>query len=138
MSKIFQRVLRYIRPKTHDAKTISKEGSIFEVDCWVLSEILLDRVIPKIGISPYPLNEQMLMAAAIAFVKPKMIIEWGTHFGKSARLFWEVKEALSLDCQIYTIDSMDPNHPEFPGAKRGSYLHKTDIKQLTGWSYNCK
>lgn len=133
MSKIFQRALRYIHSKTYDcAKIISKEGSIFEVDCWVLSEILLDRVIPKIGISPYPLNEQMLMAAAIAFVKPKIIIEWGTHVGISARLFWEVKKALSLNCQIYTIDSMNPNHPEFPGAKRGIYLHKTDIKQLTG------
>ncbi len=78
MRGIFQGVLRFINYKPHkkyNVKTILKEGSVFEANCWILSEILLDRVIPKIGIRPYPLNEQMLMAAAVAFVQPKIIIE---------------------------------------------------------------
>jgi len=135
MRGIFQGVLRFINYKPHkkyNVKTILKEGSVFEANCWILSEILLDRVIPKIGIRPYPLNEQMLMAAAVAFVQPKIIIEWGTHVGKSARLFWEVEEALGLNCQIYTIDSMNPDHPEFPGAARGRYLSNTEVKQIVG------
>jgi predicted O-methyltransferase YrrM len=135
MRDLFQKVLKFVNRKPnkkYSVKTISKEGSIFEVDCWILSEILLDRVIPKIGISPYPLNEQMLMAAAVAYVQPKIIIEWGTHVGISARLFWEVKEALGLNCHIYTIDSMNQSHPEFPGAARGKYLSSTDVKQIVG------
>ena len=72
------------------------------------------------------------MASAVCWIRPELIFEWGTHVGISARLFWEVKEALNLNCLIYTIDSMNPNHPEFPGAQRGTYLYKTDIKQLIG------
>jgi len=93
---------------------------------------LLNNVIPKIGYDTYPLNEQMLMAAAIAFVRPKIIIEWGTHFGKSARLFWEVKESLHLNCEIYTVDLMDPDHLEFPGTARGKYLSGTGVNQNVG------
>ena len=130
---MFQRIFRGIRSKRkYDVNTILKEGAVFEVDCWVISEILLDRVIPIIGIHPYPLNEQMLMAAAVAFVQPGTILEWGTHFGKSARLFWEVKEAMGMDCRIYSIDSMDPDHPEYPGRARGKFLSHTDVEQIVG------
>lgn len=130
-------MLRFLKPKPHgkfyDPTAIVKVGDLFEVDCWSLSELLLERVVPKIGIRPYPLNEQMLMAAAVAFVRPAAIIEWGTHLGKSARLFWEVKEALGLrGCRVCTVDSMDPTQPEFPGASRGDFLGDTGVEQIVG------
>lgn len=132
MAGLLQNALKLIKPRKYNSKTILKEGSVFEVDCWALSELLLEKVIPKIGIRPYPLNEQMLMAAAVAFVQPRLIIEWGTHLGKSARLFWEVKKALGLECKIHTIDSMEPEHPEFPGGARGKYLSGIDVDQIIG------
>lgn len=135
MKKILLKFLEFTHNKPnkkYKVQNILKDGSIFEVDCWILSEILLKKVIPKIGIHPYPLNEQMLMASVVAFVQPKIIIEWGTNVGKSARLFWEVKEALDLNCSIYTIDLMNPNHPEFSGAARGKYLSNTDVMQIVG------
>ncbi|MDP1808319.1 MAG: class I SAM-dependent methyltransferase [Actinomycetota bacterium] len=139
----FHNPFNFVKAKKYDNRNdvvkddlendIVKNGSIFEVDCWKLSELLLERVIPNIGAHPYPLNEQMLMAAAVAFVQPCLIVEWGTHHGKSARLFWEVKEALGLrDCRVCTVDSMDANHPEFPGAARGRYLAKTKVEQFVG------
>jgi predicted O-methyltransferase YrrM len=131
VNKIF-RALRVPKQRNRPPAPLVKPGTKFEVDCWALSELLLNRVIPKIGVRPYPLNEQMLMAAAVAFVEPKLIIEWGTHLGKSARLFWETKEALGLDCKIYTIDSMETDHPEFPGAARGKHLGGTDVEQIVG------
>lgn len=126
-------MLKAFRPQRHEARDIVKTGSLFEVDCWILSELLLKEVIPKIGVRPYPLNEQMLMAAAVAFVQPKIIVEWGTHLGKSARLFWQVKEALGLSgCRVCTVDSMNSDQPEYPGAARGRYLGQTGVEQIVG------
>ena len=129
---MFPKIFKPSRSSNISVETIKKEGSVFEVDCWALSDLLLDRIIPKIGTRPYPLNEQMLMAGAVAFIQPKLIVEWGTHLGKSARLFWETKEALGMDCSVHTVDSMEPDHPEFPGVARGKYLSNTDVNQSVG------
>lgn len=129
---MFPKIFKHTKSGNFSTHAIKKEGSAFEVDCWALSDLLLNRIIPKIGTRPYPLNEQMLMVGAVAFIQPKLIIEWGTHLGKSARLFWEAKEALGIDCSIHTVDSMEPDHPEFPGNARGKYLSNTDVNQSVG------
>ncbi len=95
-------------------------ASEFEVDLWSLSRFALDRLVPVIGVHPYPLNEQLLLSAAACRLKPKMIFEWGTHYGASARLFWECAQAFHLDYEIHSVDlPADATHVEHPGRERG-------------------
>lgn len=135
MNDIFRKIARVVDINKYKATNVAKHGDIMEVDSWAISEILLKKVIPVIDVHPYPLNEQMLMASAVAFVQPKIIVEWGTHYGKSARLFWEISKALHLNIEVHTVDLMDPNHPEFPGSARGKYLGSTTVKQHVGDGY---
>ena len=61
----------------------------FEINNWIISNFVIRELISIVGIKPYPLNELMLMTAAVCTLKPTHIFEWGTHFGKSARIFYE-------------------------------------------------
>jgi cephalosporin hydroxylase len=73
-----------------------------------------------VGIHPYPLNELMLMTAALCVIKPTHIFEWGTHVGKSARIFYEVTKHFNITCEIHSIDLPDnTQHKEHPQQKRG-------------------
>jgi hypothetical protein len=92
----------------------------FEVDLWTLSQFILERTVPVIGIHPYPLNEQLLAAAAVCRLKPGIVFDWGTHRGSSARLFWECAKAFRLECPIHSVDlPPDVTHVEHPGDERG-------------------
>lgn len=51
----------------------------FEVDGWIISDFLIKRLIPIVGVHPYPVSELFLMAAAVCRLKPTHILEWGTH-----------------------------------------------------------
>ena len=84
------------------------EGRRFEVDNFAMSRMLLKRIVPVVGVHPYPLNELLLMAAAVCVIQPRYIFEWGTHIGKSARLFYEVTEYFGLDTEIHSIDFRRP------------------------------
>ena len=59
----------------------------FEVNKWALSEFVVHRLLPIVGIHPYPLDELLLMSAAVCRLRPRHIFEWGTNVGKSARIF---------------------------------------------------
>jgi cephalosporin hydroxylase len=110
-------------------------GDIFEVDLWILSRFLIDRIVPLLGIHPYPLNEQLLMVAAACRIRPGVVFDWGTHIGASARLFYECRKAFDLVYDIHSIDlPADASHIEHPGAKHGQlvgglsgvHLHRGD------------
>jgi cephalosporin hydroxylase len=111
-------------------------GPKFEINNWQLSEIIINKVVPSVGVHPFPLNEQLLMAGAIARFKPKLVFEWGTHIGKSARIFYEVSEALGFDTIIHSIDLPDEiEHGEHPHEARGklvSNLKRVKLHQGDG------
>jgi cephalosporin hydroxylase len=92
----------------------------FEVDKWAISDFIVNRLIPIVGTHPYPLDELLLMAAALCRLKPTHVFEWGTHVGKSARIFFETSKAFGIATEIHSIDLPDASeHPEHPGRKRG-------------------
>ncbi len=98
--------------------------SEFEVNNWVISDFVVHKLVPIVGVRPFPLNEQMLMVAALCRLNPTHIFEWGTNVGKSARIFHETCKALGRNTEIHSIDLPDNvKHVEHPGARRG-YLVK--------------
>jgi glycosyltransferase involved in cell wall biosynthesis len=75
-----------------------------ELDKRQLSRIVCDKLVPIVGVHPYPLDEQLFMTAAVRWMRPDIIVEWGTHIGASARIFFEAKTALGLEAEVHTID----------------------------------
>jgi cephalosporin hydroxylase len=110
--------LRLARELRGDATKIA--GREIEVDQWVVSQIVLRKLVPAVGIHPFPLNELMLMTSAVAWFQPSHIFEWGTHVGRSARVFYEAASALRLTVEIHSIDLPDEiDHVEHPHGERG-------------------
>ena len=96
---------------------------IFEVDSWKVSEFVVKELVPVVEFAPYPLEELCLMVSAVCYFKPDIIIEWGTHLGKSARIFYEIISKFNLKTEIYSID-LPPSvsHPENIVDKRGHFV----------------
>jgi cephalosporin hydroxylase len=95
-------------------------ASEFEVDLWILSRFLLEKIVPVVGTHPYPLNELLLMTAAACRLKPSVVFDWGTHIGASARIFHECRETFGLDYEIHSVDlPPDAAHLEHPGEEHG-------------------
>lgn len=94
--------------------------SEFEVNNWVVSEFIIGKLVPVVGIKPFPINELLLMVSAVCRLKPTHIFEWGTHLGKSARIFYETSRHFGLDIEIHSVDLPDEMvHQEHPGRQRG-------------------
>ncbi|MBI9086134.1 MAG: hypothetical protein JEZ11_21220 [Desulfobacterales bacterium] len=92
----------------------------FEVNKWALSEFVVRRLLPVVGIHPFPLDELLLLSAAVCRLRPRHIFEWGTHVGKSARIFYETSQWLGLGATVHSIDLPDHvSHVEHPGRERG-------------------
>lgn len=90
---------------------------------WNISEFILKKIIPAIGSHPYPLNELSLMVSSVCWLKPTHIFDWGTHLGKSARVFYETITYFNINSEIHSIDlPMEEDHPEHPRNKRGIYV----------------
>lgn len=106
---------------------VNRNAEKFEVNNWAISEFVLSCLVPIVGIRPYPLNELMLMVASIARLEPSHVFEWGTHVGKSARIFRETATALGLECEINSVD-LPPgsNHIEHPRSQVGKYVRGID------------
>jgi len=95
----------------------------FEVNNWLISEFILKKIIPLVGVHPYPLNELMLMVAAVCRVKPTHIFEWGTHLGKSTRIFYETARFFKTKSEIHSIDLPDSvKHQEHLGSQRAKLV----------------
>jgi cephalosporin hydroxylase len=107
---------------------VNPHASELEVNNWVLSEFVVQKLIPVVGVHPYPVNELCLMAAAVCSLKPTHIFEWGTNLGKSARIFYETACQFGVSADIYSIDLPDDiDHVEHPHDKRGMF-----VKNLKG------
>ncbi len=114
----------------------------FEVDKWVISRFIVSRLVPIVGTHPYPVDELLLMAAALCRLKPTHIFEWGTHVGKSARIFFEIANAFKIATEIHSIDLPDESrHSEHPGRKRGVLvkdIHEVKLHQGDGLEESMK
>ncbi|MBK7385144.1 MAG: class I SAM-dependent methyltransferase [Flavobacteriales bacterium] len=63
------------------------------------------------------------MAGAVCRFKPVLILDWGTHIGKSARVFRETIKAFGVPCAIHSIDLPDDvQHGEHPKNERGKLV----------------
>jgi cephalosporin hydroxylase len=101
-------------------RTVTRRGSEFEVDKWIISDFIVKHLIPIVGIHPYPLDELLLMTASVCRLRPTHIFEWGTHVGKSARIFFEVSRRFEIVTEIHSVDlPKESQHEEHPGEKRG-------------------
>jgi cephalosporin hydroxylase len=107
------------------------KGSEFEVNKWIISHFIVERLIAIVGAHPYPLDELLLMAAAVCRMRPTHIFEWGTHVGKSARIFFEVSRQFGIETEIHSIDLPDGSkHEEHPGRKRGMFVKEISTIKL--------
>lgn len=98
-------------------------GRQFEVQMWTISDFILKKLIPVVGVHPFPLNELSLMVSAVCRIQPSHIYEWGTNVGVSARIFYETVEYFKIDSEIHTIDLPDDvKHVEHPGQTRGALI----------------
>jgi cephalosporin hydroxylase len=113
-------VLRRHEPLSRDNPTKNLNCSDFEVDNWAISRFVSERLVPVAGIHPFPLHELMLMTAAVCRFEPSEIFEWGTHIGKSARVFYEITSHYRIDAALHSTDLPDDvEHVEHPHADRG-------------------
>ncbi len=102
----------------------------FEVNNWVVSDFVVNNLVPVVSAHPFPLNELMLMTATVCRFKPELIFEWGTNIGKSARIFYEITKAFNIKSEIHSIDLPDDVfHNEHPQDNRGKMVR--GLKEVT-------
>ena len=118
--------------KKHEYKdpALNETCSEFEVNNWLVSDFVINRLVPVAGVHPFPLSELMLMTAAVCRFKPELIFEWGTNIGKSARIFYEIAHSFKIETHIHSIDLPDDVfHSEHPKKERGKMVR--GIGQVT-------
>ncbi|MBU0568949.1 MAG: glycosyltransferase [Patescibacteria group bacterium] len=97
----------------------------FEVNNWTISRFVIKKLIPIVGFRPFPLNELSLMVSVVCFFRPTHIFEWGTHIGKSARIFYETAKYFNIPVKIHSVDLPDDIfHVEHPGYQRGKLVKR--------------
>jgi cephalosporin hydroxylase len=122
MKSLAKKILAKLGASTIDAAP-NPDATEFEVNNWVISDFVLSRLVPIVGVHPYPLNELMLMAGAICRFRPTHVFEWGTNVGASARVFYETATHFKLPIEIHSIDLPgDVEHVEHPGSRRGNLV----------------
>jgi len=115
--------------KTYANASKNADCSEFEVNNWIVSEFIVDRLVPIVGTHPFPLTELTLMSASVVRFRPKAIFEWGTHIGKSARIFYETARAFDIACQVHSFDLPDDvEHVEHPHEQRGELVRGLPVK----------
>ncbi|MDO9406425.1 MAG: CmcI family methyltransferase [Polaromonas sp.] len=118
-----QRVLRKLKQKRdarHLDPAVNPASTEFEVNNWLLSEFIVKKLVPVVGMHPYPIAELQLMAAAVCRFKPEQVFEWGTNIGKSARIFFETGKRFNIPMEIHSVDLPDDiDHQEHPRSDRG-------------------
>jgi len=108
---------------SYESPALNLHCTEFEVNNWAISRFVADRLLPVVDVTPFPLNEQILMVAAVTNLGPTHIFEWGTNLGKSARLFYETCRAFGINAEIHSIDLPDDvDHAEHPKENRGLFL----------------
>lgn len=142
MTALFDKLLPMgVKPRTYRVRlatnaNVGNPAGLLEVDKWSLSRVVLE-LVKVVGYHPYPLDELSLMVAAYAYHRPNVVIDVGTHFGKSARIWFELSRLLQQPTVIHTIDILDPTHPEYPGRKHAAFIRGTTVIQHIGDGYVC-
>jgi predicted O-methyltransferase YrrM len=142
LRKLLMNALRYVRsvpnkqPAESHAPITQTRPQLLEVNKWATSKYL-PKLVRIVGHSPYPLDELMLMAAAFEYHRPEIVIDIGTHIGKSARIWFELAKRLKIQATIHTIDLYDPSHVEYPGHRLGTYIRGLPVRQHIGDGYAC-
>ncbi|MBM4053454.1 MAG: glycosyltransferase [Planctomycetes bacterium] len=116
-------------------KTNQNNRKYPEADKWALSDFIVNKIIPIVGVRPYPLDELLMMCSVVSYFEPDIIIEWGTHAGKSARVFYEISNHLGIKTDIYSIDSpADANHIENlkDQGERARYIKGLPVNRYLG------
>jgi cephalosporin hydroxylase len=91
---------------TYNDPSRNTNSTELEIDKQLISQFIVDKLLSWMN-KPYPLDELMLMTAAVCRFKPQLILEWGTNVGNSARIFYEIVEAFDIKAQIHSIDLPD-------------------------------
>lgn len=116
---------------SHESSVPNRGCREFEVNNWIISQFVVDRLVQIVGVHPFPINEQMLMVAAICRLRPTHIFEWGTNIGKSARIFYETCRGFGIAAEVHSVDLPDEvEHAEHPGEKRGHLVRGIPGVQL--------
>lgn len=98
----------------------ASECPLLECDTGELGQFVWQRLLPIVGPKPFPPHELMLMGAAMLWLRPQMIVEWGTNVGVSARVFHELNVHYRIGAEIHSIDLPDGTaHREAPHRLRG-------------------
>ena len=119
MKTLVKQLLRKLRPQTAEVAP-NPSATEFEINNWVLSEFVVNCLVPVVGVHPYPLNELMLMAGAVCRFRPTHVFEWGTNIGVSARVFHETAICFGIPLEVHSVDlPPEAEHVEQPGSSRG-------------------
>lgn len=115
---------------------LHEDCSELEVNKWILSDFIVNKLLPIVSFTPFPLDELQLMTTAVCKFKPALIFEWGTNIGKSARIFYEITKQFNIASEIHSVDLPDEvSHNEHPGSRRGELvkgLHQVILHQGDG------
>jgi len=125
MVKIKQVVNKVRRKLGFERGNVAKNRhcKMFEVDNWIISEFLVKKLTPIVGVHPFPITELHLMVSAVCRFKPQQVFEWGTNIGKSARIFHETGKWFDIPFVVHSIDLPDDHeHQEHPGSQRGKMV----------------
>jgi len=129
-------IKRYLKDRhfKNSNPVLNDECTEFEINKWALSRFVISKLVPIVGVHPFPLDELLLLAAAVTKIRPTHIFEWGTNIGKSARVFYETGKFFNITIEIHSIDLPDEaKHLEHPGAKRGLLVKGLkEVKLHTG------
>ena len=133
---MFEKIKNFLKSKVihRDKFYINKNLELFEINNHEVSKFIQNKILPIVGHSPNPLNEILLMVGAVVRFTPTHIFEWGTHVGKSARIFYETANFLKLQTEIVSIDLPDDqDHEEHPGQNRGKFVrNKNNVNLYQG------
>lgn len=120
----------FLKKQDYKNPSLNENCERFEVNNWIVSEFVVNRLVPIAGVHPFPLNELMLMTSTVCRFKPSLIFEWGTNIGKSARIFYEIVHTFKIESHIHSIDLPDEVfHNEHPKKDRGRMVR--GIAQVT-------
>jgi hypothetical protein len=120
---MIERLQMLLQPLSRKNPVKNSGCSEFEVDNWAVSQFVLRKLIPRVGVHPFPLNELMLMVATVCWLRPPQIFDWGTNIGKSARIFYECTSHYRIEAEIHSTDLPDTvDHAEHPRHKRGKLV----------------
>ena len=134
MLRLLNGFLARFNPEKYPTTAIqvpNSDCSEFEVNLWELSRFVTTSLVPVVGVSPFPLSEQLLMVGAVCRFRSTHIFEWGTNIGVSARIFHDTCKAFGISTMIHSIDLPDAiSHCEHPGSNRGRLVRGLASVQL--------